>query len=168
MFLVNLENMKVDEVYNWGVTQVTLPQDAWDLFGYNLKELQTYAQQVWSGVKLEKMTEYVVNFGARPDKLTEEQEYSLFLQVVNVFIAEFFKFITTTEKRNREYRLDVPPELKVLKTSLSAVKKAINYKTITDLFNVTIIMGDVKWSIADEKGSSDLTLTDVREEEIEK
>jgi hypothetical protein len=68
------------------------------------------------------------------DELDEEN----FETVVNVVVAAFFRKMTTNGSRTRERRLDVPENIKVLKTNMSLLKRAINAKTLVDCFNITI------------------------------
>ena len=68
----------------------------------------------------------------------EEDAEEFFLTAVNVISAIFFDVITTSKGRKRERRLDVPEQLKVLKTNMSLLKRAINAQTQCDVFNLTI------------------------------
>ena len=65
-----------------------------------------------------------------------EEQFEAF---INVFTATFFDFICTTGGRKRERRLDVPERLKEkVRVSTSALKKAINYQTLIDKFNLRV------------------------------
>lgn len=65
-----------------------------------------------------------------------EEQFESF---INVFTATFFDFICTSGGRKRERRLDVPERLKEkVRVSTSALKKAINYQTLIDKFNLRV------------------------------
>ena len=78
--------------------------------------------------------------------LQDDDLEGYFITVVNIISAIFFDMMCTTKGRPRERRLDVPEHLKVLKTNLSLLKRAINAKTLVDSFNLCIC-----WNINDEQ-----------------
>lgn len=67
----------------------------------------------------------------------EEEEFET---AVNVILAAFFEMMIDTKLgRPRERRLDVPENLKKeVNCNMSLLKRAINYKTIIDRFQLTI------------------------------
>ena len=79
---------------------------------------------------------YVVNI--KCGNPTDEDADAVFLTIVNVVSAIFFDMMCTTKGRPRERRLDVPENLKVLKTNMSLLKRAVNSQTHVDIFNLTI------------------------------
>ena len=81
---------------------------------------------------------------------TEEQARD-FLSIVNVATACFFAQFVEKEGRKRERRLDVPDNLKALKVNMTLLKRAINYQTKADLFNLMIHYKDLTFVMCDEK-----------------
>ena len=47
--------------------------------------------------------------------------------------------------RPREYRLDVPENLKTVNCNMTLLKRAINYKTTVDKFQIEIYSGDLRY-----------------------
>ena len=66
--------------------------------------------------------------------------FETFESAVNLILTAFFEELTGRSGvgRPRERRLDVPEELKVVNCSMSLMKRAVNYKTIIDKFQVQI------------------------------
>ena len=66
--------------------------------------------------------------------------FESFESAVNVVLTAFFEELTGRSGvgRPRERRLDVPEELKVVNCSMSLMKRAVNYKTVVDKFQVQI------------------------------
>jgi hypothetical protein len=66
--------------------------------------------------------------------------FETFESAVNVVLTAFFEELTGRSGvgRPRERRLDVPEELKVVNCSMSLMKRAVNYKTVVDKFQVQI------------------------------
>ena len=79
---------------------------------------------------------YIANI--KCNESIDEDIEAVFLTVVNVVSAIFFDMMCTTKGRPRERRLDVPENLKALKTNMSLLKRAINSQTHVDMFNLTI------------------------------
>ena len=87
-----------------------------------------------------------------------EREIDEFLSTVNMIIMIFFANMIKDEGRKREHRLDVPEKLMPVKVSRIALKKAVNQKTVNDIFNLTIYYKDLIYKLCDEKemkGESD-------------
>lgn len=92
---------------------------------------------------------YVINIK------TDEPNEDFFLTMVNIVNAEFFKAMTTEDGWKREYRLDVPEKLRGLHINMSLIKKACNFKTVNNVFNLTIKCGDFVYYLCDEKNFKD-------------
>lgn len=76
-----------------------------------------------------------------------------FETVVNVILAAFFEIITGQLRfgRNRERRLDVPEELKTsVNCSMSLLKRAINYRTVVDKFQLVVNCGEFHYVLVGE------------------
>jgi hypothetical protein len=76
-----------------------------------------------------------------------------FISCVHIILSTFFLSICTVDKREREYRLDVPDELKLkCHAGFNLLKRAINYKTlITDQINIHISCGDYRYNLVEQE-----------------
>lgn len=91
----------------------------------------------------------------RGEGVATDEEAEDFLSAVNVISVIFFANMITEDGRQREHRLDVPEKLLPVKISKSIMKKAVNQKTINDVFNLTIRYKDLIYILCDEKTISE-------------
>lgn len=151
MYFINLDKLKIVKGYNFETREEDLITD---LPNTGIKKLSLMAKEA-----AEKMCtvlpaiecNYVFNINPDDTSAADDLDAEDFLTAVNVIISAFFEVITTEQKRDREYRLDVPGKLKGIKMSLSTLKKAINSKTIVDNFNLTVHYKDLVFVLCDEK-----------------
>lgn len=129
--------------------------------------------EVWSGCTLSKMGELLkphcdlmrqgltsrdaakvhsFTFELRSsDGVIDADEFESF---VNVCLSWFFAAFVEMTPRAREKRLDVPENLKQgVNCSLSLLKRAINYTTPIDKFNITIRCGDLRFELVGEENA---------------
>lgn len=129
--------------------------------------------EVWSGCTLSKMGELLkphcdlmrqgltsrdaakvhsFDFELRSsDGVIDADEFESF---VNVCLSWFFAAFVEMTPRAREKRLDVPENLKQgVNCSLSLLKRAINYTTPIDKFNITIRCGDLRFELVGEENA---------------
>lgn len=129
--------------------------------------------EVWSGCTLSKMGELLkphcdlmrqgltsrdaakvhsFTFELRSsDGIIDADEFESF---VNVCLSWFFAAFVEMTPRAREKRLDVPENLKQgVNCSLSLLKRAINYTTPIDKFNITIRCGDLRFELVGEENA---------------
>lgn len=129
--------------------------------------------EVWSGCTLSKMGELLkphcdlmrqgltsrdaakvhsFTFELRSsDGVIDADEFESF---VNVCLSWFFAAFVEMTPRAREKRLDVPENLKQgVNCSLSLLKRAINYTTPIDKFNITIKCGDLRFELVGEENA---------------
>lgn len=129
--------------------------------------------EVWSGCTLSKMGELLkphcdlmrqgltsrdaakvhsFTFELRSsDGVIDADEFESF---VNVCLSWFFAAFVEMTPRAREKRLDVPENLKQgVNCSLSLLKRAINYITPIDKFNITIRCGDLRFELVGEENA---------------
>ena len=83
---------------------------------------------------------------------SKQMEKEEFVTIVNVFNAVFFEKIIVHKGRKRERRLDIPKSFFPVHISVGLLKKAINYQTKVDKFNLTIRCNDLCYYMIDEKG----------------
>ena len=129
--------------------------------------------EVWSGCTLSKMGELLkphcdlmrqgltsrdaakvhsFTFELRSsDGVIDADEFESF---VNVCLSWFFAAFVEMTPRAREKRLDVPENLKQgVNCSLSLLKRAINYTTPIDKFNIIIRCGDLRFELVGEENA---------------
>lgn len=129
--------------------------------------------EVWSGCTLSKMGELLkphcdlmrqgltsrdaakvhsFTFELRSsDGVIDADEFESF---VNVCLSWFFAAFVEMTPRAREKRLDVPENLKQdVNCSLSLLKRAINYTTPIDKFNITIRCDDLRFELVGEENA---------------
>jgi len=80
-----------------------------------------------------------------------EEEAENFVTIVNICATEFLRLLCLDKGRKREYRLDVPEKLKVVKVSLSSLKNVINSDTYLNQFNFTVKYKDLIYMMIDSK-----------------
>ena len=74
-----------------------------------------------------------------------------FIGLVNLTTAVFFECFVKTGGRSRERRLDIPEKLTCAHISAGLLKRAVNTKTVTDVFNLVIDCGDFHYIMLDTK-----------------
>lgn len=85
------------------------------------------------------------------DGVIDTDEFESF---VNVCLSWFFAAFVEMTPRAREKRLDVPENLKQgVNCSLSLLKRAINYTTPIDKFNITIRCGNLRFELVGEENA---------------
>ena len=139
MQYIDLDKLKIRKVYNFKTTELWI--DLNDI--ETIIEMKEAARQAFKAYITESGVENY--YSIQIDKEVCEDPESYFITAVNVFSAVFFDSICTTKGRPRERRLDVPEQLKVAKTNMSMLKRAVNAQTIVNTFNFTI-----NWSISGE------------------
>lgn len=90
---------------------------------------------------------YVIN--VRTDKVPFAEDI---ISYVNIITAAFFEEFVLTGGRPRERRLDIPQELQCAHISAGLLKRAVNTKTVTDVFNLEINVNDTfHYTLVDKK-----------------
>ena len=82
-------------------------------------------------------------------EVKKELSVESFESAIKLILAAFFEALIEQPKkgRPRERRLDVPEELKQANCNMSLLKRAINYKTIVDKFQIEIRCGDLNYNL---------------------
>lgn len=137
MQFVDLDKIKIRKAYNFKTNELDIDlNDTVTIFDIKERTRQSFNYFIEpSGI--ENYYNISINRAVSPSDDYEDIE-GYFLTAVNIISAIFFDMMCTTKGRPRERRLDVPENLKVLKTNMSLLKRAINAKTLVDCFNVTI------------------------------
>ena len=151
MLFVDLDKLKIIKTYNYQ-TFTTLVNDIDMQHGTikSIKDAVQIATQEWWETQPALEAAYTIIIDGEGEASEEEAEN--FLVVVNTIVAQFFQdFIKMGVGRPRERRLDVPEKIKPLKMNLSTLKRAVNFKTHTDQFNLIIKYKDLVYMLVDEK-----------------
>ena len=152
MLFVNLTNLKIIKEYKYSTKETGIQIE----FAWPISKIKDAFSQAFSPlIKHDALAvHYIINIES-DDNPASEDEIRDFLSVVNVGCVEFFRILSSKNRRNREYRLDVPTSLKGVKTSMSLLKEAVNNETINDVFNLTIKYKDLYFVLCDEKDFED-------------
>ena len=144
MLKLNLKDLKIEKDYNEHREYCfVILKDINDIM--TMKEDIDPILDELAQIESSQITHYFIIDTICNQEVTADQ----FLSYVNTFLALFFQRITTGEKRKREARLDVPQRLKDVHCSLTMLKKAINYVTLFDNFNIKITLGEYSFYLVD-------------------
>lgn len=147
MLFIDLEKNKVIKEFKFTTKEIATRIDFEAAVSESKKVFGTAFSSIISQDAL--AVNYILNI--EDEGTATDEEANNFLCIVNVACVEFFRLITLDIPREREYRLDVPKNLKCVKTSMSLLKKAINHKTVNNIFNLTIKYKDLFFVLCDEK-----------------
>ena len=140
MLFVNLDKMIIEDI-DVAMTQtvetnITINAD--ESVMYNQMVIQNACDLLFEQQTDDKPTVYKINL-KNDEKITDED----FIGLVNLINAVFFnKFIILSKGRARERRLDIPDSLRSVHVSGGLLKRAINYATKCDIFNLVITYGN--------------------------
>ena len=146
MLFINLKDNKIIKEFKYTTREISAKINFEGAVSETKKAFESALSQIISQDPL--VVHYIINIDG--EGLATEDEANNFLSIVNVGCIVFFNLLTQTDKREREYRLDVPQSLKNIKVSMSLLKRAVNNKTINDVFNFTIKYKDLFFVLCDE------------------
>lgn len=133
---IDLKDLKVKTINSNGEiitkgTYINVPKDL------SILELSSLMKHAAKNLVADLDEDKIYNFAFDLLGEIEEEEFET---AVNVILAVFFEIMTDTKLgRPRERRLDVPENLKKeVNCNMSLLKRAINYKTVVDRFQLTI------------------------------
>lgn len=141
MYVINLEEMKQEKIYNYETREINIPITLTEAYDMNVSKFKEIIKDTINKENLSSLTDYCFNIKL-DDNLSTDEEVEAIVCVSELITNTFFQTITTEEGRNREYRLDLPDNLTVLNMNRLYLKKAINYKTLIDKFQISIKFGD--------------------------
>jgi hypothetical protein len=141
MYVINLEEMKQEKIYNYETREINIPITLTEAYDMNVSKFKEMIKNAINKENLSSLTDYCFNIKL-DDNLSADEEVEAIVCVSELITNTFFQTITTEEDRNREYRLDLPDNLTVLNMNRLYLKKAINYKTLIDKFQISIKFGD--------------------------
>lgn len=160
MYFLNLDKLKIEKNGSCLSQGFTLP----DLKDKSLVEIKQICDENLTLENLKKSENLAADFFLfqvhidNTDSLNTaatDEEASDFLVWVNVIASSFLRKLTTPSRRKRDYRLDVPENLKVTNISLGVLKDAINYITLKDKFNLKIKYKDLIYLLVDKDKDKD-------------
>lgn len=135
MYFVNLKTLEIEKHFNYKTKELELSLLPTDTI-FDIKEKsRNILDHFFDETELE--TFFHLDLTSGPINDPEDAE-AFFTTAVNVFSAVFFDCMCIPKGRNRERRLDVPENLKVLATNMSLVKRAINMQTYYNSFHLQI------------------------------
>ena len=132
---VDLKDLKVKTINSNGEiitkgTHINIPKDL------SILELNSLIKHAAKNLVADLDESKIYNFAFDLLGEIEEEEFET---AVNVILAAFFEMMVGKLGRPRERRLDVPENLKKeINCNMSLLKRAINYKTVVDRFQLTI------------------------------
>lgn len=141
MYVINLEEMKQEKIYNYETREINIPLTLNEAYDMNVSKFKEVIKNIINKENLSSLTNYCFNMGLG-DNLSTDEEIEAVVCISELITNTFFQIITTEEDRNREYRLDLPDNLTVLNMNRLYLKKAINYKTLIDKFQISIKFGN--------------------------
>lgn len=136
MLIINLDKLKIETVYNLQTIEVLVSMKG---------DVKAQIEKVFADLDIHSFIDFHFCLTDIEDDADE------FLSAVHTVLAWFFKYLCTSEGRQREHRMDVPSHLKGIHVSMGALKKAINYKTLVDQFNIQIVSNEYIFKLCDEK-----------------
>ena len=141
MYVINLEEMKQEKIYNYETRVINIPITLAEAYDMNISKFKEIIKNIINKEDLSSLTDYCFNIEL-DDNLSADEEVEAIVCISELITNTFFQTITTEEDRNREYRLDLPDNLTVLNMNRLYLKKAINYKTLIDKFQISIKFGN--------------------------
>ena len=136
MRFADFDKLKIIKSYSFKTNEIVIDlRDAATIFDIKESSRQMLKKLVTEESGIENF--YNINLVCKPFASAQDND-DYFLTAVNIISAIFFDIMCTTKGRKREHRLDAPEKLKVLKTTMSSVKRATNSQTLVDKFNLRL------------------------------
>lgn len=137
MLFIDLEKLKIVKEFNYQTFETEMS------FGVNdaAAKIKAEAKKVASKLLAQHASvaaKYVIN--VRTDKVPYSEDI---VSYVNIITAAFFEEFVLTGGRPRERRLDVPQEFQCAHISAGLLKRAVNTRTVADVFNLEINVNDI-------------------------
>ena len=146
MFFIDLDKLEIKESNNCSIVSEKIEVDVDDATTIIASKARDICDKLLNKNKWNKPVVFNIIIDSEP------MEKEDFITIVNVFNAVFFEKIIVYKGRKRERRLDIPKNFFPVHISAGLLKKAINYQTKVDKFNLTIRYNDLCYYMIDEKG----------------
>ena len=146
MLFIDLKKLKIVKEFNYQTFETEMQ------FGINdaAAKIKAEAKKIAAQLLTQHASvaaKYVINVYTDITPLAEDV-----VSYVNIITAAFFEEFVLTGGRPRERRLDIPQEFQCVHISAGLLKRAINTKTVTDIFNLEINVNNVfHYTLVDKK-----------------
>lgn len=150
MLFIDLAKMKIIKDFNFKNESISFMFDPFSSVSVLKRQLTVAIEKLLSKPQPIECL-YTIEVNSDDNTVADDEDTGDFLTLVNIIDAVFFDVLCTNERRDREWRLDVPPTLKNLKISMGQLKNAVNYKTKIDKFNLVVKYKDLTYTLCDEK-----------------
>lgn len=151
MYFINLEDLSIKKEFHFETYTYDIP----DVLDKGISSIKTIVDDcIKELIDLSKQNKNnPVSLEIIVDGQGEatEEDAEKFVTIVNICTTELLNLLCLEHGRKRDYRLDVPEKLKVVKVSLSSLKKVINSDTYLNQFNFTIKYKDLIYVMVDSK-----------------
>lgn len=145
MYFINLDKLKIEKDYKFQTFTIELENiNIEDSVWINKQKIKEECNKL-----LLNKPAIAVNYNFTIDKDINEES---FIGLTNLIVSCFFECIITANGRHRERRLDVPEKLQCAHASQGLLKRAVNFQTTIDNFNLTIDCGDFHYILISDKG----------------
>ena len=146
MLFIDLKKLKIVKEFNYQTFETEMK------FGINdaAAKIKAEAKKIAAQLLTQHASvaaKYVINVYTDITPLAEDV-----VSYVNIITAAFFEKFVLIGGRPRERRLDIPQEFQCAHISAGLLKRAINTKTVTDIFNLEINVNNVfHYTLVDKK-----------------
>lgn len=146
MLFIDLEKLKIVKEFNYKTFEIEMK------FGINdaAAKIKAEAKKIAAQLLTQHVSvaaKYVINVYTNTVPFAEDV-----VSYVNIITAAFFEEFVLTGGRPRERRLDIPQEFQCAHISAGLLKRAINTKTVTDVFNLEINVNNLfHYTLVDKK-----------------
>lgn len=113
-------------------------------------KLKNYFIDLWKDIITEDSIDNPVGYKLDIDTHNSIDEQD-FISLINLATFTFFQVLVQVRGRKREHRLDVPASLSKLHISASTLKRAVNYQTLNNIFNLEIQCKGYTYSMVDQE-----------------
>lgn len=146
MLFIDLEKLKIVKEFNYQTFETEMNLGVNDAAAKIKVEAKKVAAKLLTQ-HASVAAKYVINVHTDEDPSEED-----IISYVNIITAAFFEEFVLTGGRPRERRLDIPQDFQCAHISAGLLKRAINTKTITDVFNLEINVNNLfHYTLVDKK-----------------
>lgn len=154
MYFIDFTKRKIVKSYNFHECEITIPLSK-QVYDGSILDLKAAVKQAMADkiVAHETATSFVIHVVADWIAAEDEDDQSeFFLALTNTIIIELFSAIVLPTKRQQEYRLDAPAEMKkYARMSFGLLKQASNNEMTNNIINLSIdLNGDFFYDLLDQ------------------
>lgn len=146
MYFINLDKLKIEKDYKFQTFTIELENiNTEDSVWINKQKIKEECNKLLLNKPAISVN---YNFIINNKDINDEN----FISLTNLIVSCFFECIITANGRPRERRLDVPKKLQNAHASQGLLKRAVNFQTTIDNFNLTIDCDDFHYILISDKG----------------